>query len=265
MAKENAYYQIKTNLAQHMRSFHNWMKSILMFTYMNLSYNNNVPVNVLDVGCGRGGDLMKFYHAKVASSVCIDVDSETLHNAVDGAISRYNGHRAKYPAFPKMTFICADFTIPLDAENQFRIIVDKTPSNKVMLEKVFPIKNMIKFDRINSQFAFHYFLANEETWKNTCNNINKCLKVGGIMLITTFDAQRIIEVLKNKERYTIYYTANGEKKILYDIVKKFSDKYTAGLGNAIDVYNGMVSYEDKYITEYLVDKKFLIDELREKC
>ena len=264
-AKENVYYQIKTNLAEPMRNFHNWVKSIAIFTYCGLDYSNGKPATVLDVGCGRGGDLMKFYHAKISSGVCIDVDYETLHNAVDGAISRYNGHRKKYPAFPKMSIICADFTVPLDAESQLKAIQDKTPTNKFLLEKAFPKTGMTQFDLINSQFSFHYFLANEKTWNNACANINKCLKPGGFMIITTFDAQRVIEVFGDQPKYTTYYTTDGDKKIFMDIVRKFPEKTKTGLGMAIDVYNSLISTEGTYNTEYLVDKNFLVDELKNKC
>jgi hypothetical protein len=50
-----------------------------------------------------------------------------------------------------------------------------------------------------------------------------------------------------------------------DIVKKFPEKQTSGLGMAIDVYNAMISNENTYITEYLVEKDFIIKELKQKC
>jgi len=264
-SKENVYYQIRTNLAEPMRNFHNWVKSVVIFTYMSSEYTGNKPLTVLDIGTGRGGDLMKFYHAKISSAVCMDIDYETLHNAVDGAISRYNGHKKRYPAFPKMSFVCADFTTPLDADSQMKVVQDKTPTNKFMLEKLFPKNGMQKFDRINAQFSFHYFLVTESAWTNACNNINKCLKPGGMMVITTFDAERILEVLGDNDKYTLYHNLNGEKKILMEIVKKFTDSKKIGVGMAIDVYNSLISNEDVYITEYLVDKTFLVKELKEKC
>lgn len=264
-AKENVYYQTKTNLAEPMRNFHNWIKSVAIFTYCGVEYNNRKSKTVLDVGCGRGGDLMKFYHAKISSGVCIDIDYETLHSAVDGAISRYEGHRKKYPAFPKMSILCADFTVPLDADSQLKVIQDKTQENKYMLEKIFPRTGMQQFDVINSQFSFHYFLQDDKTWSNACANINKCLKRGGILIITTFDAQRVIDVIGEKNNYTTYYTTNGEKKIFTDIVKKFPKDKTTGTGLAIDVYNSLISTEGTYITEYLVDRTFVVDELKNKC
>ena len=44
-------------------------------------------------------------------------------------------------------------------------------SNKKLLQKVFPDSGSMKFDRINCQFAVHYFLGNELSWNNFCNNI----------------------------------------------------------------------------------------------
>jgi len=263
-AKENAYYQVKTNLAKPMRNFHNWIKSVTIFTYMNRDYLG-YPAIVLDIGCGRGGDLMKFYHAKIAYGVCFDVDYETLHSTTDGALSRYSGLRKKYPAFPKISIMCADFTAPLDVESQTSVVQDKSQTNKMLLEKYFPKSNMTQFDCLNAQFSFHYFLGSDKTWENACANINKCLKVGGIMIITTFDAQRVLEVLGNSDKYTLYCTIEGEKKMLMDIVRKFPQNKTSGLGMAIDVYNYLISNEGVYNTEYLVDKQFLINEFKEKC
>jgi SAM-dependent methyltransferase len=263
VAKENIYYQEKTRLAEPMRNYHNWIKSMLMYTYLGSSYNKKMKI--LDIGCGRGGDLMKFYHAKIDTGVCIDIDYETLHNAFDGAMSRYNGHRKKYPAFPKLSFVCADFTVPLNVESQMGVVQDKTIENRKTLESIFPKTGMKQFDRLNIQFVFHYFLENEKSWENTCNNINKCLRDDGYMILTTFDAQRVIEVLSNEQRITTYYTTNGEKKIFMDIVRKFPDNKKTGVGLAIDVYNSLISNEGVYNTEYLVDKDFLVNEMKQRC
>lgn len=263
-SKENLYYQKKTALAKPMRYFHNFVKSVSIFTYIGSEYGDR-KYTVLDIGCGRGGDLMKFYHAKISSGVCLDVDFGTLHNAVDGAINTYKGLKQKYPAFPPVSFVCADFTIPLDAQNQIPIIQDKSPMNKTLIDTFFPNTGMKQFDRINIQFTFHYFLANKKTWENTCDNINKCLKQGGYIIITTFDAKRMIKEFGKKQNYTTYYVTDGEKKILMDIIKKFPDNQTTGVGMAIDVYNSLISNEGIYNTEYLVDKEFLIDELDKKC
>lgn len=268
IAKENAYYQIKTNLGKPMRNFHNWIKSIMIYTYASKLYNGDQKCSVLDVGSGVGGDIGKLYHAKIAFCVGIEPDWNNIHNAFDGAIRRYNTEKSKLPAAPKIYYICGDFTVPLNVDAQIAVSTDKTPENRALIEKFFPESNMKQFDCINCQFAFHYFLANDKAWSAACDNIKKSLKPGGYMIFTTYDAQRVLEVLGDNEKYTIYYTTGGEKKILTELVKKFSDKLykkNIGAGVAIDVYNGLVSTEDTYITEYLVDKDFVIKELDKRC
>lgn len=266
MAKESAYYQIKTTLASPLRNFHNWIKDLMIYTYCYPTYQEGKQQRLLDVGCGRGGDIMKFYFGKALEYVGLDPDNETLNNAVDGAVSRYNQAKKNYPAFFKCTFVCADFTIKLDVDDQIGAIKDSSKRNKEVMEKIFPKGATGLFDRINCQFAFHYFLRDETSWSNTCYNINKCLRNGGYMMLSMFDAHEIIKVLGDNDKYTIYYNDNGEKKVLIDIVKKYKElpkEGKIGVGYPIDVQIATIS--DVYMTEYLVDKKFLIDELEKRC
>src|SRR4029077_20004898 len=60
--RENVYYQLQTNLAKPLRAFHNFVKSIILYTYASPKYNNNTKLDVLDFGCGRGGDIMKYFY-----------------------------------------------------------------------------------------------------------------------------------------------------------------------------------------------------------
>ena len=48
---------------------------------------------------------MKFFHARVSNVVGFDPDYNGIHSTTDGAISRYDNMRRKYPQFPKMEFI----------------------------------------------------------------------------------------------------------------------------------------------------------------
>ena len=75
----------------------------------NKQYRNDVQQSVLDIGCGVGGDIMKFYYVAVAYYVGIDIVKEGLFSAVNGAISRYNNSRRNKPNFPKMDFILLKF------------------------------------------------------------------------------------------------------------------------------------------------------------
>ncbi|AYV83566.1 MAG: mRNA capping enzyme [Hyperionvirus sp.] len=269
-AKENIYYQLRTNLAKPMRQFHNWIKSIIIYTYCHPMYQKDRQLSVLDIACGRGGDIMKFYYAKCAFYVGIDIDLEGLMSAVDGAVSRYRQLRKSHPNFPEMNFIQADAGSLLNFEDQNRVFGGMNNENKKLMDKYFSPSSVVQFDRINCQFAVHYFFKNPETWGNFKQNLNMFLKRGGYFMTTVFDARRIMALFKDNssERYTVTYTSQkGEKKILFEIIKRYDDERQKNIktGNAIDVHAAWMFKEGQYATEYLVEEDFIVSELQKDC
>ena len=269
--QENVYYQIRTNIGKPMRNFHNWIKSILIYTYCNPKYEEDRQFKILDIGCGRGGDIMKFYYSKVNMYVGIDVDNNGIISPVDGALSRYNRLKRTHPNFPRMYFINADITSLLNYNEQLKTIGNMSLINKNLINTFFsdePSKRTL-FDRINCQFALHYFLKNQITWDNFTKNINDYLNPDGYLILTCFDGDTILNLLNNTDKYASYYTnTEGEQKIFFEILKRYENIKSddnIGLGVAIDVHNALISQEGVYITEYLVQKEFLIKELFEKC
>ena len=112
-------------------------------------------------------------------------------------------------------------------------------------------------------------MKNEDTWANTKSNINKCLRADGYVIITTFDGNSVRKLLKGKDKYTQHYTdENGNVKVLFEIVKKYQDvddNTIMGVGSAIDVHMEWISNEGVYLTEYLVDERFIVNELEKDC
>lgn len=269
--KENVYFQIKTNLAVSMRQFHNWVKSIIIYTHCHPMYQHNKSLSVLDIACGKGQDIMKFYYSKVAFLVGLDVDRDALTSAIDGAISRYTKFQRSKPGFPKMYFIQSDVGALLNFEDQFRALKGMSNENRNIFEKFFSIneKNRTRFDRINCQFSMHYFLKTKDTWNNFKQNLKDYLKPSGYFLATTYDAHRVADLFKDSDKYTVYYTnEKGDKRILFELVKKFPN-YTEndiiGVSNALDVHVAWFMQEGNYMTEYLVDKNFIEKELLDDC
>ncbi len=264
--KQNIYFQKKTDLVKNMASFHNWIKSNLIYTYMTYRYNDDIQCKVLDFGCGRGGDINKFYYTEVELYVGIDPDYEALVDSTDGAISRYKNIKKGKERFPPMFFIQSNAGVYLQYDEQERILGKMNQDMKNNFNKFFTWNDKKTiFDRANCQFAIHYLLSNEETWNNFCANLNMYLREGAYFVFTTFDGNKIKEKLTNTDRYTEYYDEGGEKKILFDIVKKYDDKTTNPLGNALDVHMGWLFDEGVYQTEYLVYPEFIIKSLKEKC
>lgn len=217
---KHSYYDKITNIAKPMRSFHNWIKETMINIYCSRK-------SVVDIACGRGGDIMKFYNAKVNHVLGIDSAYNNLHSPIDGAIKRYENMKISHPDVQDMKFLHFDITDPIT-------------------------NDLGKFDVLNCQFAVHYFLETSEKWENFCNNINLLLNIGGYALFTTFDGDLISKIADELSLYIIM--PNGDKQKLYEITK-INDKI-------IMVYNSLIS--NVSINEMIVIPSFFINELKNK-
>jgi SAM-dependent methyltransferase len=268
--KENKYYQKQTKLASTMRQYHNFIKSNLIYTYCNKMYNSNNQLSVLDIACGRGGDINKFYYTAVASYVGVDIDAEGIKSPVDGAVSRYNRQRKKKPNFPDMYFIQADARAILEYDTQVKALSGMDDRNKKLLERFFPTSGKkALFDRVNCQFAIHYFLENQESWDNFKQNLNNHLRAGGYFMATAFDAHQVVKAIGDKDSFAVYRDDDdGTKKLFFEVVKKYEDldpSKTIGIGQPIDLHASWMFNEGVYFTEYLVDADFMREELERDC
>lgn len=258
--QQDIYYQKQTNLCKKLREYHNWLKSIIIYAYCGpikeFGSTQSKRTSVLDIGCGRGGDILKWYHARVGEYVGIDIDYYGIYSSTNGAISRYNEFKKKFPDFGKIQWIQADPSVLLEPTYQENRLPNMTSENKQTIEKVFT-KNK-KFDCICSMFALHYLFDSKESTNNLVQNIKNHLKVGGYLCFTLFDAKLVMDKLGDKDTFTTYYTDDdGSRKKLFEIVKKFDGKLEDKEGLPIDVHMAWIMQENKYETEYLVTPKLL--------
>ena len=152
-----------------------------------------------------------------------------------------------------MFFIQSNAGVYLQYDEQVRVLGKMNQDMKANFDKFFTWDNKRTiFDRANCQFAIHYLLGSNEMWDNYCANLNMYLREGGYFVFTTFDGNKIKNLLKDKDSYTEYYDEGGEKKVLFDIKKKYDDNSKEPLGNALDVHMGWLFDEGVYQTEYLV-------------
>ena len=257
--QQDIYYQKITNLARKMRDYHNWIKSIIIYTYCTpfKEYKNSKEhrTSILDIGCGQGGDILKWYHAKVSEYVGIDTDYYGIYSSTNGALSRYNEFKRKFPNFGKVTWIQADGSALLNSVNQKAKIPTMSQENKELIDKTF---NKKKFDIFSAQFSIHYLFDTKESINNLIENIKNHLKLGGFIILTLFDAKQVMEKLGDKDTFTSYYTDDdGNRKKFFEIIKKFDGKNIDKEGQAIDVHISWIMEENKYITEYLVSETLL--------
>jgi len=276
--RDDSQYQLILNLGKNLRNFHNWIKSNMIYTYCakkTLIDNTKISMEVLEVGIGRGGDLMKLYHAKIKSAVGTDTNETAIFSGSDGAISRYGVMKKKMPGFPKMSFVVADPGQKYDYTNQLKN-GKMNDQNIKMLKQIFGederAKKHYTFDIFNAQFTIQTVLKNKNTWNNFCHNVNKYLRKDGYLLITTLDGSLIDQTFTDGRIFREYINENGDKNLLFDIVKKYSLdtnltelKGEANLGMQIDIHVPIFMDEGVYQTEYLVNSSFIINELRTKC
>jgi SAM-dependent methyltransferase len=275
---ENVFYQYQSHLMEDQRNFHNWEKSNWIYTIFSPRYAASGRTYVLDFGCGRGGDIPKMFYARVDKYVGIDIDSVGIHSTADGAISRYEQNKLTRKNFPLMHFIHADACTDLNVVSQEKTLGTMTEQNKNVIRQFFENnpddkRKYQRFNRINCQFTIQFFLKNSTSWNTFCSNVNKYMEPGGYMLVSCFDAHALIKTLGNKNIINGYHTnAEGNKILLYEVIKKFNlsdediktDKIL-GTGLAIDYHNSSYQEDGKYETEYLVDRRFLEREFKDKC
>lgn len=268
---ENIFYQIQTDLAEPMRNFHNFIKSNLIYTICykkELMNGKTKNLSILDMGIGVGGDLMKYYHARVGRIVGFDPKYDHIFSATDSTTSRYQTFKRKFPGFPKSTFFIGDARHKLNADSQEKAIGVVSDINVQTIKDIFggfdSDKRHEKFDIISCQFMFHYLFENDQSFENFCNNVNKYLNTGGYIIITTNDGNLIHNSFVD-DKITHYYTDNGKKKLLFEYKKMYTGDNIKKTGLSIDYTSAISMTEGTYLTEYLVDPEFLESELKKKC
>lgn len=159
-----------------LRNFNNVLKYMLIGKY-------SLPGDlVLDIACGKGGDLFKWQKVKVSCYVGVDISPTSIEEAV----TRYRS--IKHRNFEAFFATC----------DAFGGSIDEALS-------VFP-PGAIKFpvDIVSTQFALHYAFESEEKIRTSLANISRYLRVGGHFIGTIPSS----DFIKNK----VQGLKEGEKK-----------------------------------------------------
>jgi hypothetical protein len=287
------YYQKRKKLAESLNKYHNFIKSLLMYQYFgekptSISADGTIrreKMAMLDCGVGEGGDIMKMYHCKVKSLVGIDKSSFGL-TCVNGAVNRYSDGKKRYPGFPPMEFIHADFGELLDEQHQRDSLNGINELNLKKIGRYFrPTQNSVsrKFDGINCQFMLHYCVGTDDAVSNVCDNINQTLVEGGYMIVTMFDGDLVDEYLGEKEsRTTEYVDSEGTRQTYFSIRRPVTAETAATAATAatatataataaaitnpaIELHYPEFMADGEWKTEYLVHPKQLIQTFKDRC
>ncbi|VDN05049.1 unnamed protein product [Thelazia callipaeda] len=163
----------------YLRNFNNWIKSMLIAEFLEELKNNGCSrATVLDLCCGKGGDLLKWRVGNVAHVVATDIASVSLKQCE----TRYNGMKNKNNQ--RRLLFTAEF-----------IVADAT---KDCLSDYY-LDKRIEFDLCSCQFSFHYCFESEKQARRMIQNAVERLKPGGYFIGTLPDAERIMYCIKNSK------------------------------------------------------------------
>ncbi|KAF8232361.1 guanine-N(7)-methyltransferase [Tricholoma matsutake] len=229
-----------------LKNFNNWVKSVLItrFAHSVLTKSKARAVNgsdgfrsrrdgmnggkVLDMGCGKGGDMTKWAKARVREFFGVDIAAIS----VEQARSRWESlHRPKFTA----TFAALDcYTHPLtQAFRPDQLGVDPTykDNNSIHLTGE-------PFDVVSMQFCMHYAFETREKAQCMLENVSRYLRKGGVFIGTIPNADFLLEHLDavpadasdlsfGNSVYKIRFDEREERPI-------FGDRYWFSLEDAVE-------------------------------
>lgn len=161
----------------HMRNFNNWIKSVLINEFLTKVKQSNKlgePLRVLDMCCGKGGDLLKWEKSGITHLICTDIAEVSIQQCEERYTSM--AERSKRNKFGKLftaEFFACDSTLDRLREKY------KDPS--------------IELNLVSCQFAFHYCFESLKQAECMIRNAAECLRPGGYFIGTIPDANDIMK------------------------------------------------------------------------
>jgi len=210
-----------------LRTFNNWIKSCLIDkSAFKLDHQN---LSVLDLCCGKGGDLHKYIRNNFKIYVGVDICLPLLKNAIE-RIKKMNKMKMK------CIFICKNVNEQYIFENE-------------------SLKDYW-FDIVSCQFSMHYHFSSEDNLRVFLKNVSSRLQEGGYFIGTIIDSEILRSKIKKhkslcfgNEFYQIKFGENEfDKKGFYG--KKYGFYLEGLIGDKI------ISNDQKsliFVEEYLID------------
>jgi len=223
-------------------------------------YKQNIRTDdtLLELACGRGGDLHRWKRVHASKVVGLDISLADLISPTQGAAVRYLKDRIDKPHeyAPKVLLIQGDMsTYPLfEQEDKYMAIL--RGDEKGSTEYLEAFDGLQKFDVISCQFALHYACENEEKFRAFAKNLQK---YGNRLFFgTCSDGQSIYQLLIGKKTHLF----GSEKQVAGEYTKEYLDKdtWTEEFGMPVKV---MLESFVKPQIEYLVPFEKVVNILRE--
>lgn len=195
----------------HMRAFNGWVKATQIQELNPQTMQGgkrkkgSTPMRVLDLACGKGGDLGKWilHPRRMSNYVGVDVARGSLKDAA----VRARGLRNK---LDRCTFMCADLgaDVPGRLRSSKKTKMQKLLSWSLQNESEFEsgtpqfelvrgggVSQSDKFDVVSIQFAIHYMMSTRKRARRFFRTVSELLEIGGNLIATTIDARVVVNHL----------------------------------------------------------------------
>lgn len=269
------YYKVDVSseekqFTKGLQKFHNqYIKNQILLQSTLRSFTK--PPTLLDMSCGKGGDLLKWMDNRVGFVLGCDIAESGLINPKDSIYKRYVEFMMKRgrEKVPPMIFLQADASKLYEDGT-----AGMTPDDRRMLRAVWghaesgipPAVKTVEgiasagFDVVSMMFTLHFMFRDRSMFDGWLLNLASSLKVGGYFVGCCFDGDTVAKKLQSiKEGDTLRGTTDGSD--VWSITKRYDDSNTGllpsteeGLGRTIDVY--FASIGETY-PEYLMSFPYL--------
>lgn len=216
----------------YLRNFNNWVKSVLIQEYTDKIREKDYGrrIRVLDICCGKGGDISKWQKARIDRVIFADI----AEVSVEQCKKRYEDLLKRCGRLFTAEFIAADCT-----KDTLR---DKYTDPS------------INFDLVSCQFGFHYCFESLAQARRMLTNISECLKPDGHFFGTIPDAYEIVSRAQKSSNWS-FGNRIFNIKLLFDPkdgYPLFGGKYDFNLEGVVNCPEFLVNFEvlEKLALEY---------------
>ncbi len=147
-----------------LKNFHNDIKKLL---YQTFAKNVNM---LLDLGCGRGGDIHKWKHSGIKYVEAIDLSPISIEEA-----------KKRYAKMKNLGQLQVNF--------------------KTVDLRFSQMDTSLCFDSISSMFAFHYFFESENILRHVLFGISTHLKTNGYFFGCIPRGLNVLTLLNNQQEF----------------------------------------------------------------
>ena len=248
-----------------MQDFHNKVikNRILMGTVSEDLKKKQDAITLLDMACGKGGDIPKWRDNNITTCVGVDYISNNIDDNRDGACSRYEFYKSQSQkqgkSIPKCYFLVGDVTKQMKdnkfiTEQQYLTLANNLWNPNDQITTNF---KQNRFDIVSVMFALHYFFRSESVLDQFIENVAYTVKPGGFFIGCCFDGKKIFEKLKEVSKGdSIDSFKNG--RLMWKIIKNYREiqfmDNAESVGMSIKVY---ISSINQIIEEFLVNFEYL--------